>query len=156
MTLVSNIIDLPHKMRKEDIMELTQLDKSSYLKGLLIIVKKDERLTDFEKKFLKNIASKLGFASDFYESTIRSLLANKYIPENPIKFSEKTIAESFITDGIKLALKDNKLSDKELEWLMLTASENELSEDWFANKINKLKENKSIIPAMDFALCSII
>jgi len=40
MTLVGNILDLPHKNRKENIMELTQLDKSSYLKGLLIIVKK--------------------------------------------------------------------------------------------------------------------
>jgi len=39
---------------------------------------------------------------------------------------------------------------------MLTASENELDEDWFANKINKLKENKSLLPAMEFALFSII
>ena len=137
-------------------MELTQLDKSSYLKGLLIVAKKDERLTDFEKKFLKNIASKLGFASYFYESTIRSLLSNKYIPENPIKFSEKMIAESFITDGIKLALKDNKLSDKELEWLKLTASENQLDEDWFTNHVKKLKENMSLLPASEFALFSII
>ena len=137
-------------------MELTQLDKSSYLKGLLIVAKKDEQLTDFEKKFLKSIASKLGFATDFYESTIRSLLANKYIPETPIKFSEKKIAESFLTDGIKLALKDNKLSDKELAWLKLTASENELDEDWFANKIKKLKENISLLPVNEYALFSII
>jgi hypothetical protein len=142
--------------RKEHIMELTQLDKSSYLKGLLIVAKKDERLTDFEKKFLKNIASKLGFATDFYESTIRSLLANRYIPEYPIRFSEKKIAESFIIDGIKLALKDNKLSDKEIEWLKLTASENELDDDWFLNHVKKLKDNMSLIPATEFALFSII
>lgn len=146
----------PPKIEEKYIMQLTQLDKSSYLKGLLIVAKKDERLTDFEKKFLKSIASKLGFASDFYESTIRSLLSNKYIPENPIKFSEKMIAESFITDGIKLALKDNKLSDKELEWLKLTASENQLDDDWFANHVKMLKENISHIPASEFALYSII
>lgn len=137
-------------------MEFTQLDKSSYLKGLLIVAKKDERLTDFEKKFLKNIASKLGFASDFYESTIRSLLSNKYIPEYPIKFSERMIAESFILDGIKLALKDDNLSKKELEWLKQTASENELDEDWFNNKVKKLKESISMIPTTEFALYSII
>jgi hypothetical protein len=137
-------------------MELTQLDKSSYLKGLLIVAKKDELLTDFEKRFLKNIASKLGFASDFYESTIRSLLSNRYIPDNPIKFSKKKIAESFITDGIQLALKDNKLSDKEIEWLKLTASENELDDDWFTNNVTKLKENMSLLPATEFALYSII
>ena len=137
-------------------MEFTQLDKSSYLKGLLIVAKKDERLTDFEKKFLKNIASKLGFASDFYEGTIRSLLSNKYIPEYPIKFSERMIAESFILDGIKLALKDDNLSEKELEWLKQTASENQLDEDWFNNKVKKLKESISIIPTTEFALYSII
>jgi hypothetical protein len=146
---------LPLKEEKY-IMEFTQLDKSSYLKGLLIVAKKDERLTDFEKKFLKNIASKLGFASDFYESTIRSLLSNKYIPEYPIKFSERMIAESFILDGIKLALKDDNLSKKELEWLKQTASENELDEDWFNNKVKKLKESISMIPTTEFALYSII
>jgi hypothetical protein len=137
-------------------MELTQLDKSSYLKGLLIVAKKDERLTDFEKRFLKNIASKLGFASDFYESTIRSLLSNKYIPDNPIKFSEKKIAESFITDGIKLALVDHTISDKEFEWLKLTALENELDENWLTHRIKKLKENISLLPTTEFALFSII
>jgi len=146
---------LPLK-EEEYIMEFTQLDKSSYLKGLLIVAKKDERLTDFEKKFLKNIASKLGFASDFSESTIRSLLSNKYIPEYPIKFSERMIAESFILDGIKLALNDDNLSNKELEWLKQTATENQLDEDWFNNKVKKLKESISIIPTTEFALYSII
>jgi len=137
-------------------MELSQLDKSSYLKGLLIVAKKDETLTDFEKKFLKNIASKLGFASEFYESTIRSLLSNKYIPENPIKFSEKKIAESFITDGIKLALKGSTITERELDWLRQTASENELDEEWFAGKVKKLKESISLLPVTEFALYSII
>jgi hypothetical protein len=137
-------------------MELSQLDKSSYLKGLLIVAKKDDALSDFEKKFLKGIASKLGFASDFYESTIRSLLSNKYIPENPIKFSERKIAESFITDGIKLALKDKIITDKELEWLRQTASENDLDEEWFANKLKKIKESMSLFTSTEYALYSII
>lgn len=137
-------------------MELSQLDKSSYLKGLLIVAKKDNELTDFEKKFLKSIASKLGFATDFYEGTIRSLLTNKYIPENPIKFSDKKIAESFITDGIKLALLDNIITAGEMEWLKQTAETNELDEEWLSNKIRKLKESVSILPTTDFALFSII
>ncbi|MDR3625977.1 MAG: hypothetical protein P4L45_04060 [Ignavibacteriaceae bacterium] len=137
-------------------MELSQLDKSSYLKGLLIVAKKDDTLTDFEKKFLKGIASKLGFASDFYESTIRSLLSNRYIPENPIKFSGKEIAESFITDGIKLALKDKIITDKELEWLRQTASENDLDEEWFANKLKKIKDSMSMFTSTEYALYSII
>ncbi len=137
-------------------MEITQLDKSNYLKGLLIVAKKDNQLTDQEKKILTSIAIKLGFAKDFYEDTIRSLLANKYIIENPIKFSNKKIAESFVSDGLKLAYADNIVSDKEISWLRSTALENELNEDWFQNKNKKIKEAASNQTNSEFALLSII
>jgi hypothetical protein len=143
-------------MHREGIMELTQLDKSSYLKGLLIVAKKDNQLNDYEKKFLKNIASKLGFASDFYEDIIRGLLINKYIPENPVKFSDKKIAELFVTDGIKLALSGKIITDSELDWLKQTALENNLDDEWFKNKVNKLKENVNFSQVSEYALFSII
>ena len=109
-------------------MELTLIDKSSYLKGLLIVAKKDKQLTEPEKKIIRDIAVKLGFATDFYEDTLRSLLANKYILENPVKFSQRKIAESFIIDGLKLAFADNMVSDVEIDWLKLTALENGIEE----------------------------
>ena len=137
-------------------MELTLLDRSNYLKGLLVVAKKDNLLTDPEKIILKGIAKRLGFAKDFYEDTIRSLLANKYISEKPIKFSNKKIAESFVTDGLNLAFADELPAEKEIDWLHSTASVNDLNDEWFNQKIKNIKEALKTNSSNNFALLSII
>ncbi|MCJ7554233.1 MAG: hypothetical protein MUO34_10155, partial [Ignavibacteriaceae bacterium] len=83
-------------------MNIPVLDRSNYLKGLLITAKLDKSLTDKEKEIIKGISDKLGFATDFYNETIRSLLSNQYISEETIIFSDSKIARSFLTDAIKL------------------------------------------------------
>lgn len=55
-------------------MEISILDKSNYLKGLLIVAKKDKQLAEQEKKIIRHCAEKLGFARDFYENTLKDLL----------------------------------------------------------------------------------
>jgi tellurite resistance protein len=137
-------------------MEFSVLDKSNYLKGLLVIAKKDNKLTEPEKKIIRNIALKLGFATDFYEDTLRSLLANKYIPEDPIKFSHKKIAESFVCDGLKLAFSDGIVPDKEIKWLKQIAETNGLTDDWFGEKLIIYKNVNHLHANSDFALYSII
>jgi hypothetical protein len=137
-------------------MQIPVIDKSNYLKGLLITARKDKKLADTEKKIIKGIAEKLGFASDFYEEVVHSLLANRYINEEPIKFSDVRIAESFLIDGLKLALSDNKVEGDELEWLRKTAVENGISEKWFDDKLQTLKTNAGNFLITDFALLSII
>ncbi len=76
-------------------MNIPVIDKSNYLKGLLITARKDKKLAESEKKIIREIAERLGFSSDFYEETLRNLLANKYLIEDPVKFSDIKIAESF-------------------------------------------------------------
>ncbi len=137
-------------------MELTLMDKSNYLKGLLVVAKKDNQLTEPEKKIIRNIAFKLGFATDFYEDTLKSLLANKYIEEKPIKFSNKKIAELFVTDGLKLAFSDQMVSEKEIDWLKATAEENEIDGGWFEEKMKKNKDTSNLNMNSEFALFSII
>ncbi len=137
-------------------MEIPIIDKSNYLKGLLIIAKKDKQLTEPEKAIIRNIAKKLGFANDFYESTLSSLLANKYILEDPIKFSDKKIAKSFLTDGLKLAFSDNIVSNVELDWLKATAAANEIDDSWFDEKLKNFKNSSAGILNSEFALYSII
>ena len=44
-------------------MEIPVKDKSNYLKGLLIVAKKDKQLADSEKRIIRGIGEKLGFAS---------------------------------------------------------------------------------------------
>jgi uncharacterized tellurite resistance protein B-like protein len=145
-----------YKFKKEINLNLTLLDKSNYLKGLLIIARKDNQLAESEKKILKSISEKLGFSSDFYEETIQNLLFNKHIDDEPIKFSNEKIAESFISDGIKLALSDDKLTESEISWLKNTALVNGVSEEKFEKYMNKSKETPNQLLNNEYALFSII
>ena len=137
-------------------MEIPIIDKSNYLKGLLITARKDNQLAESEKKIIKDISVRLGFASDFYEDVIKSLLNNKYITDEPIKFSDKKIAESFVDDGLRLAFSDNKVSDNELNWLKATAEANGIEKKWFEEKMNIHKSSPGLLMNSDFALYSII
>ncbi len=137
-------------------MEIPIIDKSNYLKGLLITARKDNQLAESEKKIIKNISVKLGFASDFYEDVIKSLLNNKYITDEPIKFSDKKIAESFVDDGLRLAFSDNRVTDNEISWLRTTAEINGIEIKWFEEKMSIHKNSPGLLMNSDFALYSII
>lgn len=137
-------------------MQIPVIDKSNYLKGLLITARKDKQLADSEKEIIKGIAERLGFAADFYKEIIHSLLANKYINEEPIKFSNKQIAESFLLDGLKLAFSDNHVGMGELDWLKKTAIANGITEKWVEDKLLSYKANPGKLLINDFALLSII
>ena len=126
-------------------MEISNLDKSNYLKGLLIVAKKDNQLAEQEKKIIRHCADKLGFARDFYENTLKDLLENKYISEEPIIFSDKKIAESFITEGLNLAHSDNSIDGAEIDWLRSVAIKNNLGEKWFEEKIENFKNSPATI-----------
>jgi hypothetical protein len=137
-------------------MEIPVIDRSNYLKGLLITARKDNELSESEKKIIRSIAERLGFASDFYEDTLKTLLANKYIQEDPIKFSDRKIAESFVTDGLRLAFSDKRETNVEIDWLKKTAGTNDLNEEWFNKKLSECRNSPSPLSTKDFALLSII
>jgi tellurite resistance protein len=137
-------------------MQIPQLDRSNYLKGLLITARKDEHLTDSEKNMIRKLSERLGFSSDFFEETINSLLENKYIKDDPIVFSEQNIAKSFIEDGLRLSLIDETVSSVELDWLKQTASANSIDEKWVDDRLKEFKTKPHLLGRMDFALYSLI
>ena len=137
-------------------MEIPQIDRSNYLKGLLITARKDKQLNETEITIIKNLAKRLGFSSDFFEETISHLLENKYITEEPIKFSNQDIAQSFIEDGLKLAISDEVMTENEISWLKETANENGFDEDWFNKKMKEIQSRPHLIGKLDFALYSLI
>ena len=137
-------------------MEIPQIDRSNYLKGLLITARKDKQLNETEITIIKNLAKRLGFSSDFFEETISHLLENKYITEEPIKFSNQDIAQSFIEDGLKLALSDEVMTENEISWLKETAKENGFDEDWFNKKMKEIQSRPHLIGKLDFALYSLV
>lgn len=107
-------------------MTLTVIDRSNYLKGLLVLAKQDKVLEPTEKNYIRDIARRIGFGEDFYEESLRGLMVNKYITEEPIVFSTREIAEAFINDGLTLALIDSKMDIKEKLWLEKIAAANNI------------------------------
>jgi hypothetical protein len=106
---------------------LTTIDKSNYLKGLLIVARLDDRLIDRERDQIRNVATRLGFSKDFYEETLKNLMINENISDNPLMFSSPAIAEIFLNEALNLAYADNELSKVELDWLRKTAEINGIS-----------------------------
>jgi uncharacterized tellurite resistance protein B-like protein len=137
-------------------MNIPIIDRSNYLKGLFITAKLDKELTEKEKDILKKISDRLGFASDFFQETVRSLLTNKYIIEEPIVFSHQDIAKSFIKDAVKLASVNGLVTEAEIDWLKKTADINKISSNFVEKELNSAKETPRSLIGSDFALYSII
>lgn len=137
-------------------MNINLLDKSNYLKGLFITARKDKQLTEIEKNILKNLSQKLGFANDFYEETISGLMSNKYIPDDPIKFTNEDVAKSFIGDALKFIYSDGIVSEVEINWLKDTAAINDLDGSWFDEQHRKTKEIPVQNITSEFSLFTII
>jgi len=137
-------------------LEIPQIDRSNYLKGLLITARKDNQLSETEISIIKKFATRLGFSSDFFKETISNLLENKYITEEPVKFSTQNIAKSFIEDGLKLALSDDNITRDETNWLKATAKENGLDELWVDKKIKEIQSKPHLLAKNEFALFSLI
>jgi hypothetical protein len=137
-------------------MNIPIIDRSNYLKGLFITAKLDKELTDKEKDILKKISDKLGFASDFFQETIRSLLTNKYIIEEPIVFSDQEIAHSFIKDAVKLACVNGLATDAEMDWLKITADINKINSSFVEKEFKNFRDTPRSSAGSDLALYSII
>lgn len=132
--------------------EFEYIDKSNYLRGLLILIGKDNVISDNERSQILKIGSKLGFEKKFCEDAVDDLLSNSYVDHNPPKFVNKSAAENFIMDAIKLGFSDNEIHIEVLEWIDNIAKNNKIDEDWlddqiqkYGNEIQKVKQTKKIV-----------
>jgi hypothetical protein len=137
-------------------MNIPIIDRSNYLKGLFITAKLDKELTEKEKDILKKISDKLGFATDFFHETVRSLLINKYIIEEPIVFSNLEIAQSFIKDAVKLACVNGVVTNAEIDWLKKTADINKINSNFVEKEFKSFRDTPRSLIGSDLALYSII
>ena len=76
--------------------------------------------------------------------------------DEPIKFSNEKIAESFISDGLKLAFSDKQIHGSEIEWLRETALKNSLEQNWFEKEHQKFLIESNLSVESDLKLYSII
>lgn len=122
-------------------MEMTCLDRSNYLRGLLLLVRQNNEVKDEEFCMIMKIGERLGFAHDFCNGALKDILDNEHIVDEPPKFSSKGVAEEFVKEGIKLAIVDNDLDLKELEWIDSVVRENELEEEWRLHQVEYFNES---------------
>lgn len=124
---------------------MTYLDRSDYFRGLLLLVRKDNKVNKEEVSMIMRIGKRLGFAYDFCKGALKEILDNEYIVDKPPKFSNKGIAQEFINEAIKVAVIDDDLDLKELEWIDSVIRENELEEEWQFNKVEYFNESSEYI-----------
>jgi hypothetical protein len=120
-------------------MQIPLVDKSTYLKGLLILARKDNRLSEEDKGLITTAAIHLGFSSDFYEEVLGTFMNNKHINNDPVQFRNNLLAHHFLSDAITLACINNGITKDELYWLKETAELNFVNPDWFENEIKKCR-----------------
>jgi hypothetical protein len=118
------------------------LDRSNYVKGLLLLIGKDKKISDTERVFLHKIGKTLSFNKQFIESAMNELLENKYLGNEPPVFSQKQSAEAFLRDAIKVGFVDNDLSSKEFDWLQSIAVSNGLTNEWLKNELEDYQSCK--------------
>lgn len=119
----------------------SSLDRSYYFKGMLLLVRKDEKISVEERKMLMKIGKILRFNQRFCEQTINDLLQNEHITDLPLQFSTKEWAEIFLKDGIKIAYSDYQLHVEEYNWLQQIARINKISDQWLSDQFSNFLTN---------------
>jgi hypothetical protein len=74
---------------------LPQVTKSHYYRGLLVLLRRDRIIHIREKDLMLRIGEILGFDRRFCEATIDELLSNSNITREPVLFSDERIKECF-------------------------------------------------------------
>ncbi len=123
-------------------MQLNLIDKSNYLRAMLLLSGKDKKISSSERSFIDILGQKLGFEKSFTRQAVSSLFDNEYIKHEPPVFSNSQIAKSFILDGIKLIVTDPKLNQQEIDWLVKVAQANGLDETFIYDEIKKIRNNE--------------
>jgi hypothetical protein len=130
-------------------LKITVIDGSSYFKGLLLLIRKDRKITEPEIQLMKRIGKALGFGNKFCENAINEILENKYIVDKVPEFSTKELAIKFIKDGLTLAFSDNEIHPSEAEWLRSTAEINGVDLTWFRQEIVATTNRKQLPSHME-------
>jgi hypothetical protein len=97
----------------------------------MLVIRADQRISPQESAIMERAGKALGLEQEFCRNAMREILDNPWVEVSPPYFSDKTVAESFILDGLMLALADGPLHAVELAWLRKVAAVNGLDDRWF-------------------------
>jgi len=115
--------------------EFEYLDKSNYFRALLILIGKDNIISENERKRILEIGKNLGFEKKFCEEAVNDFLYNHFVDLSAPKFSNQEIAKLFLKDAVNIAFSDNELFVGELEWIKVIAQTNNIDLVWLNEQI---------------------
>ncbi len=121
-------------------MKLSFIDTGSYLRGMLILIRKDNVIHKNETELMDKILIKMGFDPEIFKDTLSKFLYGKLVDEVPPKFSSKRATIKFILDAIEMSFVDNYFHIKELGWLDEVAKRNGVPPKFCKKKINRYLE----------------
>jgi hypothetical protein len=107
-------------------LKITLLDRSLYFKGLLLLIRKDAKVTGPEVQLMRRIGAILGFEAGFCDNAIGEILGNRHIVDQPPVFSTPEIARHFLMDGITVGWCDHDIPPSETAWLQAVEAANGL------------------------------
>ena len=125
-------------------MDISVIDRSNYFKGLLLLIRKDRRITESETQLIKRIGKAFDLERVYCENAIHDILNNNFIVDTPPEFSTKELAIKFIKDGLAIALCDNEIHPFEKVWLRSIAKKNGLDLLWFHQESENAKKRKRV------------
>jgi hypothetical protein len=112
-------------------------ERGNYYRGLLVLIRRDQSISEQERELMIQFGQTLDFDKRFCEAAIDELMRNPHIKADPIRFTHKRTAESFLRDALRLALVDGELHPKELSWLKAIADANGVTREWFRKQIKR-------------------
>jgi len=112
-------------------MKISLIDRSLYLKGLMLLIRKDREIRDEERNVMLCIGKMLGFDNGFCENAIDDILHNKYVVDEPPYFSNVDVASHFLLDALRIAIADGEVHEKEVQWVKAVAVANGIEEELF-------------------------
>jgi hypothetical protein len=120
-------------------MELSIQDRGKYLRGMLLLIGKDQQILEHEKDWFYKLSKILGYDIAFCKTAIKELPENEYLEISPPVFSLPGIAEAFIIDGIHLAYADKEMNPDEMLWINSVAVANGIDILWGMKEYEKFR-----------------
>lgn len=108
-------------------MDITYKDRSEFLRGFLILIRKDKIISEHERNMTIVIGKHFGFAEDFCIESLDTLLENEFISEEPPVFSNSIIADYFVTESYRIISQIHPLGENEIRWLIKVAEVNKIN-----------------------------
>jgi hypothetical protein len=131
-------------------MKISVKDGSEYFRGLLLLIRMDQRVTDSEASIMKRVGKALGFEREFCENAIEEILNNTFVADDPPRFSTRDLAIKFLSDALTLVSVDDGTLGSEESWLKSFAENNGLNlERFLREKENASRKRKDVYAPLE-------